>query len=329
MEIYCSENIKRSIEKIINKYDTSTFIFHGFKGVGKRSFANCVCNKILQLNDKSETFDKDKLFLELESEKKIKNLFFNNSHPDAFVLESKEEKNIKIDEIRQLKYFLNETSSISKYKVVIIDSVENLTLNACNTLLKSLEETNINTYVFLISHNLDQVVKTIQSRVFKFYFKPLTENEFVKIMKFKNIEKFNSEELFLIKNLFNYSPGNFLNYYKKSDSLLSDYEIFLKYIKNEKSSKNELEFKKIHLNLRLIFLDNFIKNIFVYFTDQKFIDTAVSFEKDIIKNLNLNSVLIDKIYTEFNIYKALLVDAKTYNSNIDDLLDIFLNKINL
>ena len=51
--------------------------------------------------------------------------------------------------------------------------IEDLTINATNTLLKNLEETNHNTYVFLISHNLEKVLKTIQSRVFKFYFNPI------------------------------------------------------------------------------------------------------------------------------------------------------------
>ena len=51
--------------------------------------------------------------------------------------------------------------------------------------------------------------------------------------------------------------------------------------------------------------------------------------KEIIKNLNLNSVLIDKIYNEFNLFQSLLRDALVYNSNIDDLIEIFLKKINL
>ena len=83
------------------------------------------------------------------------------------------------------------------------------------------------------------------------------------------------------------------------------------------------------LNLKLLFLNNFIKNILSYFIEKKFSNFTINFEKEIIKNLNLNSVLIDKIYNEYNLFQSLLRDALLYNSNIDDLIEIFLKKINL
>ena len=53
------------------------------------------------------------------------------------------------------------------------------------------------------------------------------------------------------------------------------------------------------------------------------------FEKEVIEDLNLNSVLVDKIYNEYNLFQSLLRDALIYNSNIDDLIEIFLQKIDL
>ena len=47
-EILCSKIIKNSVEKILNQHDSCGFIFHGQQGVGKRSFANFLANKILQ-----------------------------------------------------------------------------------------------------------------------------------------------------------------------------------------------------------------------------------------------------------------------------------------
>ena len=35
---YCSKEIEKSIEKILNKHDTCVFIFHGHEGIGKRTF---------------------------------------------------------------------------------------------------------------------------------------------------------------------------------------------------------------------------------------------------------------------------------------------------
>ena len=47
-DIFCSKQIKVSVEKILNQHDTCVFIFHGQEGIGKRSFANFLSNKILQ-----------------------------------------------------------------------------------------------------------------------------------------------------------------------------------------------------------------------------------------------------------------------------------------
>ena len=76
-------------------------------------------------------------------------------------------------------------------------------------------------------------------------------------------------------------------------------------------------------------MNNFIKNILSYFVEKKFSDFTINYEKEIIKNLNLNSVLIDKIYNEYILFQSLLRDALIFNSNIDDLIEIFLKKINL
>ena len=88
----------------------------------------------------------------------------------------------------------------------------------------------------------------------------------------------------------------------------------------------EKKIKKINFNHSFIFF--LFCNIcsFIIF---KFSNFTINFEKEIIKNLNLNSILIDKIYNEFNLFQTLLRDALVYNSNIDDLIEIFLKKINL
>ena len=92
------------------------------------------------------------------------------------------------------------------------------------------------------------------------------------------------------------------------------------------STSDKINFE---LNLKLLFLNNFIKNILSYFVEKKFSHFTINFEKEIIENLNLDSVLIDKIYNEYNLFQSLLRDALVYNSNIDDLIEIFLKKINL
>ena len=105
-------------------------------------------------------------------------------------------------------------------------------------MLKSLEETNHNTYIFLISHNLENVLKTIQSRVFKFYFNPISKEEFISLLNSKNNFNFSNEELILVNNLFNFSPGKFLQFYPKENSLMNDYIHFIdNFVRTNSSAK--------------------------------------------------------------------------------------------
>ena len=111
---------------------------------------------------------------------------------------------------------------------------------------------------------------------------------------------------------------------------MNDYIQFINnFVTKSSSADRLLDVNNFELNLKLLFLNNFVKNILSYFTEKKFNNFTINFEKEIIKNLNLNSVLIDKIYNEFNLFQSLLRDALVYNSNIDDLIEIFLKKINL
>ena len=74
-EIFCSKIIKNSVEKILNQHDTCVFIFHGHEGVGKRSFANFLTNKILQSKINNNYFKIDLPLKLNELQKKIK-IFF-------------------------------------------------------------------------------------------------------------------------------------------------------------------------------------------------------------------------------------------------------------
>ena len=111
---------------------------------------------------------------------------------------------------------------------------------------------------------------------------------------------------------------------------MNDYIQFINNIVTSNTSvKNKLDVIRFDLDLKLLFLNNFIKNILSYFTDKKFSKFTINFEKEIIENSNLNSVLVDKIYNEYNLFQSLLREALVYNSNINDLIDIFLKKIEL
>jgi DNA polymerase III gamma/tau subunit len=96
-------------------------------------------------------------------------------HPDF--LEISSEDGIKIEQIRELIYKLSLKPYQAKHKVALIDNAEQLTNEAANALLKSLEEPKDYTYIFLITSNAHSLPKTILSRCQKINFGPLTEQE--------------------------------------------------------------------------------------------------------------------------------------------------------
>jgi DNA polymerase III subunit delta' len=71
---------------------------------------------------------------------------------------------IPVDEVRRLKSFLGLTSAADAWRVVLIDSADELNLNAANAVLKSLEEPPKRTLFVLISASPNGLLATIRSR---------------------------------------------------------------------------------------------------------------------------------------------------------------------
>ena len=66
-----------------------------------------------------------------------------------FLIENNfQERDIKIEQVRNLINFLNKTSYKKNLKIIMIDNAEYLNLNSSNALLKSIEEPQDNTFFF-------------------------------------------------------------------------------------------------------------------------------------------------------------------------------------
>ncbi|MDP4001129.1 MAG: AAA family ATPase [bacterium] len=96
-------------------------------------------------------------------------------HPDFLLID--EEAGIKIEKIRELIYKLSLKPYSSKYKVALIDHAENMTIEASNALLKSLEEPKPNTVIVLTTQSPEHLPKTIISRAQKINFGLLPDAE--------------------------------------------------------------------------------------------------------------------------------------------------------
>ena len=87
------------------------------------------------------------------------------NHPDLVVVEAEAgSRVIKVDQVRELRSFVESTSHAAGYRIVILDPAEGLNLNGANALLKSLEEPPGQVLFLLLSDRPKAVLPTIASR---------------------------------------------------------------------------------------------------------------------------------------------------------------------
>ncbi len=132
------------------------YLLHGPVGIGKRALAERLMASLLcqRLNG-----------LQACGECKSCLLLAAGSHPDNYVLEPEEaDKAIKVDQVRDLVSFVVQTAQMGGRKVVLIEPVEAMNINAANALLKSLEEPSGNTVLLLVSHQPSRLLPTVKSR---------------------------------------------------------------------------------------------------------------------------------------------------------------------
>ena len=237
---------KKEINFISNLYINGklpqTILFTGEKGIGKLNVAYHLINFILSKDEDNEyciTTNK------INSNNKTYNLLLKNIHPNLFLISLKDKKkNIDIEQIKNMKNFLNTTSFINKPKIVLIDGSEYLNLSSSNSLLKSLEE-NLNNVFFILIHDIKKnLLTTIKSRCIQFKF-------------FLNNEDREKRINEILDNQFNHLNSDFKNKYIEP--------LFFKSLL-EYCNKNNLQINEINLdNLLSDILQkkNYKKNEFV------------------------------------------------------------------
>lgn len=88
---------------------------------------------------------------------------------------------VKISSIREIKKFISLDYSDIQYRVIVISEAHLMNESAQNALLKSLEEPPPGIVFILLTHKLDKILPTIQSRCWKVRFEPL-HNEDISII---------------------------------------------------------------------------------------------------------------------------------------------------
>ncbi|OLF55036.1 DNA polymerase III subunit delta' [Pseudomonas chlororaphis] len=132
------------------------YLLHGPGGIGKRALAERLMARLLCQHPAG---------LDACGQCKSCLLLQAGSHPDNYVLEPEEaDKAIKVDQVRDLVSFVVQTAQLGGRKVVLIEPVESMNINASNALLKSLEEPSGDTVLLLVSHQPSRLLPTIKSR---------------------------------------------------------------------------------------------------------------------------------------------------------------------
>lgn len=145
------------------------YLFYGQRGSGKTTTARLIA-KLANCQKRAD----DEKFRELgEPCNQCQACAEIDSGQALDVIEIDAASNRGIDEIRELKDGIKLSPTSYKYKVFIIDEVHQLTKEAFNALLKTLEEPPRHAILILATTEFEKVPATISSRAQRFHFKKI------------------------------------------------------------------------------------------------------------------------------------------------------------
>ena len=175
-EIIGQEHVVKTLTNAISMGRIShAYLFYGTRGVGKTTIARLLAKAVNCQNRKNG---------EYEPCNQCISCYEINEGNALDLIEIDAASNRGIDEIRNLKEGINIVPVKSKYKVYIIDEAHQLTKEASNALLKTLEEPPQHAIFILCTTEFSKILPTIASRCQRFEFKKLTLPQIVKRLEF-------------------------------------------------------------------------------------------------------------------------------------------------
>jgi len=288
--------LDEQFDQLINLYENNKFpkvlLLNGKKGLGKFTLINHFLNYLFTKNEKEKKYNVTKK--EINTNSKFYSSLLNQTSQEILFLKAEVNKNIKIEDVRNLKQIISNTSLIDQPRFIIIDEVEYLNGNSANALLKILEEPSLNNFFILINNQQSDLLKTISSRC-------LAENIFMPHNKKKDVIDY-LINLNQIKNIIiedkSLTPGTFI----KFNYICEKYEIT-----NEQSLEN-----KLNLLLNLYKKDKYktIISLIYYFIDIHF-----------LKMIKERSMKTDYLLKRKSMIFENLDNLTKYNLNISSVLN--------
>jgi DNA polymerase-3 subunit delta' len=286
--------LDKYFDEMVNLYESSIFprvmLLSGNKGIGKFTLVFHFLNYIYSKKEKNNYNLSEKL---ININSVFYNSILNKTCADVIFFQASENKNIKIEDVRNLKSVLSRTSLSNEPRFIIIDEVEFLNISSANALLKTLEEPTGNNFFILIDNKQADLIQTISSRCLK-------NNIYLNTQQKKKITDYLIELNkinFLITDTNSLTPG-----------LLLKYSIFSKKYKIDANENILSKLKKVlyaykkNKDKDLINMTFFLINDFFYKLAKKnndkiyfLLDLKFNITNNIndftIYNLNLSSVL--------------------------------------
>jgi len=179
------------------------WLISGPQGIGKATLAYKFARALLADEGTLDISDSHPVFKRMVS----------HAHTDFRVIEpeydeKKEEfaREISVDQAREIAEFLSLTPGEGKWRVVIVDSIDQLNPNAANAILKILEEPPSQAILMLISHNPGKLLPTIRSRCRQLRLQPLEQKTFARVLR--NVApEVDSGAMGALSELSDHSPG--------------------------------------------------------------------------------------------------------------------------
>lgn len=167
-EIVGHEEIIQHLQNAIQLDKVShAYILSGETGSGKKLLANTFA---MALQCEKKGIDP---CLECRSCKKA----MSRNHPDIIYITHEKPNSIGIEDIRtQLIEDVLIKPYCSSHKIYIVDEAEKLTLQAQNSLLKTIEEPPAYAVIMLLTSNMEAFLPTITSRCVKLNLRPVEES---------------------------------------------------------------------------------------------------------------------------------------------------------
>jgi DNA polymerase-3 subunit delta' len=194
------------------------WLITGPRGVGKATIAFRMARFVLLDDENKRTSsglfeDTSEPSLQLNAENQVFRRIASGAHPDLMTLErsvntdtNRLRNTIPVEDIRSAGQFLRLTASEGGWRVIVIDSADDLNGNAANALLKILEEPPDKALIFLICHAPSLLLPTIRSRCCNMPLTQLHHDNIFNLLN-ENLTGFSNEELKALSLLSDGSPG--------------------------------------------------------------------------------------------------------------------------